>query len=554
MPHLRRVFAVLALALVIAPLAASAPLFDPDEGLHAAIAQEMVQRGDYVTPTFMGEPFLDKPILFFWAEAASLKLFGHHEAAVRIPPLMFGLFGMVMVAMLGRSLFGERAGLLAGVAYGTMLLPMGVSEVAVHDIGLVPFMCVAALCLHRAASAPTPLVASAPTSPVASALNPRVASAFRRKILKYGIIAGIALGLSILTKGLVGVVVTCIFAACLAAYRPSVFGRLALLLAIAGLVAAIVAAPWYVAMERAHRGYLYYYFVERHLHGYLTATQRHGGRPFWYYAPIIVGGALPWTGYLVGAARIARRTPLRLVLWAWFVVGLVFLSIGQSKLVTYALPLFPALAILIGDYVDRATRSRDPFLGFAFLVHVATLAMLPAIGLVVLRIKFDETRPLLWLAATVIALAILLTTRRAWRTGALVDGIVAASVLAVVGLTLLTPHAAAWMTARDLAAALNAGGRLPTRVSVLDERIGSLVFYLDPALRADATKERVNEASFSEAMARVRVDPADAVLAVRDGQLAKFNRLFAAAPVPEAHAGTFTIYRAGALREALKDR
>ena len=142
-------FAVVALALLLAPLVASAPLFDPDEGLHAAIAQEMVQRGDYVTPTFRGEPFLDKPILFFWAEAASLRLFGHNAAAVRIPPLLFGLFGMVTVALLGRALFDESAGLIAGIAYGTMLLPMGVSEVAVHDIGLIPFMCLAALCMLR---------------------------------------------------------------------------------------------------------------------------------------------------------------------------------------------------------------------------------------------------------------------------------------------------------------------------------------------------------------------------------------------------------------------
>jgi 4-amino-4-deoxy-L-arabinose transferase-like glycosyltransferase len=68
---------------------------------------------------------------------------------VRIPPLLFGLFGMVTVALLGRALFDESAGLIAGIAYGTMLLPMGVSEVAVHDIGLVPFMCLAAYCLVR---------------------------------------------------------------------------------------------------------------------------------------------------------------------------------------------------------------------------------------------------------------------------------------------------------------------------------------------------------------------------------------------------------------------
>src|SRR5438445_6033837 len=106
---LRAALIALALAFTILPLLAALPLFDPDEGLHAAIAQEMVQRGDYVTPTFRGEPFLDKPILFFWAEAASLRLFGYHPAAVRIPPLLFGLFGMLTVALLGRALFDESA-------------------------------------------------------------------------------------------------------------------------------------------------------------------------------------------------------------------------------------------------------------------------------------------------------------------------------------------------------------------------------------------------------------------------------------------------------------
>src|SRR3954469_25247331 len=154
MLRLRRLFAVVALVLVVAPLAANAPLFDPDEGLHAAIAQEMVSSGDYVTPTFLGEPFLDKPILFFWAEAVSLRLLGNREAAVRLPPLLFGLLGMIGVAALGRALFDEATGLVAGVAYGTMLLPLGVSEVAVHDVAVVPFMCAACAALvHGVASA-----------------------------------------------------------------------------------------------------------------------------------------------------------------------------------------------------------------------------------------------------------------------------------------------------------------------------------------------------------------------------------------------------------------
>src|SRR3954468_12123637 len=112
MQRLRWIFVAMAIALVVAPLLANAPLFDPDEGLHAAIAQEMVMRHDYVTPTFLGEPFLDKPILFFWAEAFSLRAFGTNEAAVRLPPLAFGALGMLSIALLGAAMFGRDVGLV----------------------------------------------------------------------------------------------------------------------------------------------------------------------------------------------------------------------------------------------------------------------------------------------------------------------------------------------------------------------------------------------------------------------------------------------------------
>lgn len=543
MSPLRRTFAVVALALVLAPLAASAPLFDPDEGLHAAIAQEMVQRGDYVTPTFRGEPFLDKPILFFWAEAASLRLFGHHEAAVRIPPLLFGLLGMVTVALLGRALFDESSGLIAGIVYGTMLLPMGVSEVAVHDVGLVPFLCLAALCLVRIEAR-----GRAPAMPGASAA--------RRQLWGPAIAAGVALGLSILTKGLVGVVFSGIFAVCLAVRRPSASIGLGVALTIAVGVALLVAAPWYLAMEHAHPGYLYYYFIERHLHGYLTATQRHAGRPFWYYVPVVLGGALPWTAYLAGAARSARADSRRLALWGWCATGLVFLSIGESKLVTYALPVFPALALIIGEYLARAgTRNHadDPLFTLAFGAHVMTLALLPAMGLLLLQWKFNAIHPYLWMSLVVFSLLAIDAGRRAARSTSefgFMAGIGRMTLYTIVAMMIVAPRAAAWMTSRDLAAALNTSVALPPRVRVVDERIGSLIFYLDPPLRAQATGDRVAPASFSEAIARSRVDPPDAVFAVRNNQLPRFNRMFPSAPAPDALAGTFSLFRADTLRAA----
>ena len=532
MHHLRKAFAAVALALLIAPLVANAPLFDPDEGLHAAIAQEMVRSGDYVTPTFLGVPFLDKPILFFWTEALSLRLFGDTEFAVRVPPLLFGLAGMLAIALLGRSLFGESAGLTAGIAYATMLLPFGVSQVAVHDIGLIGFMTFACWCLFEA-------------------------SVPNRRTALLVVAAGVALGLSILTKGLVGCVFAAIFAACLAIRTPAAIPRLALVLAGAGVVAILVAAPWYVAMEQAHPGYLHYYFVERHLQGYLTATQRHAGRPWWYYVPIVAGGALPWTGYLLLGLRGARADALRLVLWGWFALGLVFLSIGESKLVTYALPLFPALALLAGETIARrsgpAAEGRRS-VRLAVASHAMFLAFVPAAGLIVLQFKFGERHPYAWAFIVAAWLVTFYSTRRAVRSRE-TDGVASwmsvAALASVAAVMIVLPRIGSWMTARDLAHALNDGGRLPSRVSVLDERIGSLAFYLSPELRAEATAERLNEASYSEAVLRVRVDPEDAVLAVRNDQLERFTRLFSHPPVPERRAGTFTLFRAGRLREAL---
>jgi hypothetical protein len=108
------------------------------------------------------------------------------------------------------------------------------------------------------------------------------------------------------------------------------------------------------------------------------------------------------------------------------------------------------------------------------------------------------------------------------------------------------------MTGRDLADALNASGSLPSRVSIYNERIGSLVFYLSPALRAQASATRLVETTLPEAIGRLNLELPDAVLAVRDRNAGRLTRLFKHPVDPDLRAGTFLVYRTGTLRRALE--
>ena len=138
---------VIAAVMFVFPLFVSFPLLDPDEGLHASIAQEMVERGNWLVPSFLGQPFFDKPILYFWVQAASLQAFGQNETAVRLPGLMFGLLGAITTGLLAWRLFGRTTGWTAGIFYATTILPTALAQAASHNVALVVWINLAMLLL-----------------------------------------------------------------------------------------------------------------------------------------------------------------------------------------------------------------------------------------------------------------------------------------------------------------------------------------------------------------------------------------------------------------------
>jgi 4-amino-4-deoxy-L-arabinose transferase-like glycosyltransferase len=482
--------AVLGAALFLFPLVVRHPLIDPDEGLHAAIAQEMVERGDYVTPRFLGEPFGDKPVFFFWALAGSLRTFGFTESAARAPGLAFGLLGAITTGWLAGAMLGRRGGWLAGIFYATLALPIGLMQMPVHDLALVPFTNAALLALWRAARTPR-----------------------TRGVLAWSLVAGACLGGAVLTKGLSGVAIVGLahLTVLLIERRLRVVVVLGGILALATAVA--IAAPWFLAMEDAHPGYLEYYLLERHVLGFTTETQRHGKSDWYYYAPVVLGGGLPWVLYAAFSLRRWRAPgadaesdrrfgDATRVAWSLLVTGTLFLSLAKSKLLTYALPVFPAIALLGAVAWLAWAARRDPhptrWFGRMPIVQAAIGALILPVALVFAPAKFPVPHVgWLWLVAAAVAAGWWIAARLVWRrleVAATLGAVLMAATI-VVAQAVLVPPVAAVTSAQDLAQAVNRWGRFPPELWMVEQRSGSLVFYLDPALRRELTAQRVLQLS-----------------------------------------------------------
>lgn len=462
---------VLVAAAYVLPLVLPVPLMEDDEGLHAAIAIEMVERGDWTVPRLLGEPFRDKPILYFWMQTASLAAFGASEFAVRLPGTLMALAAIGATFWLGRTLFGRVVAAWGAVVYGTMLLPYAVSLAPLHDLVMVPLVALAFGAfwrLHHATSI--------------------------RARAGWTLAAGLVLGLSILGKGLTGVGLVGVGMVAWMVWTRTWSFALVTGAAVALGIGALIAWPWYAAMEQASPGYLTYFFLQRHVEGVAGDTQRHAGRPFWYYAPILVGGAWPWIVDVVrrpfGTATSAER-----LLWAWLVADVLLLSAAGSKLATYVLPTFPAMALLAGS---RAAVGAP---GGAGVRAVATIVVgaLPVAGAVVTeRVMGTPPAPWLGLVAALAPLALLGwswegTRRQTWSWPARMAMVAAASSV-MIGL-LVRPSVAAQLTAKGLAAHFNARPALPARLYIVDEGVGSFLFYLRPDLRRGLTTERVQRVS-----------------------------------------------------------
>ena len=424
--------AIAALILYLPGLGRPA-LWEPDEGRYAEIAREMYLTGDFVTPRDDFVRYFEKPPLVYWAESASIALFGIDEFAIRLPAALFSVGQVVVTAAIAAAMFGDAVAILAAIALALSPLFFGFARFATLDPALAFFM-----------------TAGLGAFLMASRAEDFGVGVGRRWFL--GCAAMLAFGT--LAKGPVAPVLCGAVALIwmIMERRTREIVHIPWIPAIA--VYLVIAVPWFAIAAYRNPDFLGFFFIHEHVHRFLEDTEHGWG--LWFFIPIVIGGAWPWIyfvpmGVRVSSADESRRSAMRFLI-IWFLVIFVFFSIPRAKLGSYILPAMPALAILaaLGIYRlwDIEARAASRIIsGFALLTLLGAFAA--AVAAVMVRNKMPPalSRDAFLIAAILAALGIaaFMVDRKGDRPGALVMTL-ALGVLVLMGVASRARNDAADLT------------------------------------------------------------------------------------------------------------
>lgn len=298
------------------------PLLGPDEPRYARVAVEMARTHEFVTPTLGGEPWLEKPPLYYWLAGLGYRLFGENEMAARLPAVGAALLMTGFTGLVSARLFGSRCGRLAMLILATSPLAFAYGRAATMD------MLVAAFITGASGLSILSILGIAGPSAVPAAWA--------------------LMGIAVLAKGPIGLLIPAgvAVATCLALRR---FDSARMVSPLAVLLFIAVAGPWFAAIYLDQGAHFIEVFVLNHNLSRFTSTVHNHPGPLYYYLPVLFLGVFPWSGLVAGAAAVfgsVERKPL-LAMMAWALVPLGFFSLAGSKLPGYILPALPPFAIAL---------------------------------------------------------------------------------------------------------------------------------------------------------------------------------------------------------------
>ncbi len=325
-------------------------LTDPDESRYTLISKNMIDRHNYLEPWLGEKYYYDKPPLYFWLTALSIKLFGTDNVhfSARIVPIIGAELTLLATYLVAATLFNHAMGMISIGTLMSTIAMVGLSRFVRMDIYLIAFVTLTFW---------------------AFLMGYRQQGSTKWFLLMYPFI-----GLGILVKGPIALAIPVVVITLFLIWQGilgqgdwKILGHMKLILGIAIVI--VIAGPWYVYMERLHPGYAREFFLNQNISRAFDADNKlgHHNNPLINLLVLFVG-FLPWTGIMVlGLIRYLRTAWGRksndaesrfLLIWFFFI--LAFFSISKTILIHYVLPAIVPGAIILSRYIYDYWQSDFP--------------------------------------------------------------------------------------------------------------------------------------------------------------------------------------------------
>lgn len=314
-------------------------LWGADEPRIAGISTEMAVYNNWVQPRLNGEPFLETPPLFFWADAVSIKIFGQNNFAAKLPAALAAVAGVIAVFLLVRNMgFSGFTALISGSLLATSAQYWNNGRKCMTDILLCAFIILAMMAFQRLAKADT--------------------EGFRKQKTWF-LLFTLFLAGALLSKSLIGLAIpaSALFFWLLIdnLYISKKFTPSNWIYLFAGSALAFIPlALWLWLLYCAHGYDAVFTVVWTNNIGRFMGSHAEHVEPFYFYLKKLPEQLQPWTILLPFAMVFhfiqvkSARNRSSLFMLCWMLIPFILLSIAAGKRQVYVLPLYAAEAIMIG--------------------------------------------------------------------------------------------------------------------------------------------------------------------------------------------------------------
>lgn len=328
-------------------------LMDVDESRYVSMSKDMFNTKDFLTLYLNNEFFFEKPPLYFWGECLSFAVFGKiTEFTARFPVALYGTMCGFLTYFLGRKIVSRAYGVVSALILATSLEFVILAKFAILDI-------VVATCVWFS---------------VAFGMLTCFCEEKNKKYFWW--LFYFFSGLAVMAKGIPGFVIpfgSMFFISIVNKNFKEIFKPQYFLVGF--LIFFAVTLPWHIVMLKIHNPLFFNeYIIKHHVARFLGASEIGRVQPFYFYFLTILWGFFPWI--ISCLAVFIRKIMLKdfalkdlnhtrkflLFNGIILVLTLLFFSSSKTKLITYILPVYPALACLGGylwtNYIQKGEYSR----------------------------------------------------------------------------------------------------------------------------------------------------------------------------------------------------